>query len=129
MEGVAGGAEEGGAVVENDAQRDVLHEFAEASFVEEGFQEHWLLEERKDFCGDAAADKDTAGGHGLESEVTGFGAEDGDEDVQGLLADGAGFVQGGTGDDGAGVLVGEGGGDRGRLGAASGRDEKAVDVG
>ena len=39
VQGVAGGAEQRGAVVEDDAQRDLAHEFAEAALGEESPEE------------------------------------------------------------------------------------------
>ena len=128
MEGVAGGAEEGGAVVEDDAEGDASHEFLEAAFGEEGFEEYRLLQEREDFGGDAAADEDAAGGHGLQGEVAGFGAEDGSEDLRGLRAERARAFERAAGDDGAGILLGDGGGNGGCFGGAAGGGEKAVNI-
>ena len=45
MEGVARRSEQGGAVIENNAERNTLHEFAEASFGEETLEEQRFLQD------------------------------------------------------------------------------------
>jgi len=83
-----------------------------------------------DWCYDVlTADEKAAGSHGFEGQVSGFGAEDGREDVHGLNAQRAGGLEGGGRDDRTGVARYECFGDGGCFGRAAGVAQESVEVG
>jgi len=128
--GVCGGAEQGGFALEDDADGHVDEQLAEAALVSEGLDEGAVLELFEDAGSDAAADVQSADGENLEGQVAGFGAIDGNEHVEGLLADFAFGGEGHFGDNGVAIRgVGDALGEPGWLLHATHFKQELVDIG
>src|SRR5215469_4838479 len=76
-------------VVGDYTYRHDLHQTPQSSFVEECFEKRRSLKLGQDLRSDATSQKNSAGCFRFETQVTGFSAEDGNENVEGLRTHGA----------------------------------------
>ena len=74
-------------IVEHNLDWHVPEQRFHAAFMQEGLHEYRALHPGNDFCSDAAADENAAGGHEIQGAVSRLGPEYTDENRQSLIAD------------------------------------------
>src|SRR4030088_2950211 len=84
---VSGCPNDSAVIVEHNLYRHVLEQGLHAAFVQEGLHEYRALHPGNDFCSDAAADENAAGGHEIQGAVSRLGPEYSDENRKSLIAD------------------------------------------